>query len=240
MSEPEVIGDTTECCLNTVDDLLITFDNICITDHETNDNKCDYYKKLLDVLTTNFENYKKIVLQSKTLKEACVKCKIFKLSGQVIGPLIEKYIISNNGMKRELSSNRCGDCSINNTFIEIKISIGGKKHNKFNYVQLRMNHKIDIYILVAYYLHIDNIHEHGELFIFNIPKNDMKELILNYGNYAHGTKLKNGNISLNDLNDINNNKEYSIRPKYGSECWNALLKLRVKTIGVQLNQFRLP
>ena len=203
-------------------ELEIKLDNLFI------DNQKIEYKILLsELLNTNIDKYKKDVLNSETLKKACIKCKLYKLSGQQTGPILEKYIIQKNNLIKELSSDCVGDCSSDNVFIEIKISLGGNKHNKFNYVQIRINHNINLYILIAYYINLTNIDDLGELFIFKIPKNEIISLVLKYGGYAHGTISKNGKIELCDLNDKNNNKEYAIRPKYNDACWNDLLRYRV-------------
>ena len=55
-------------------------------------------------------------------------------------------------------------------------------------------------------------------------------MILLYGSYAHGTIEKLGKITKTDLDDINNQKEYSLRPKYGDKCWNYLLQFRIEEI----------
>jgi hypothetical protein len=60
----------------------------------------------------------------------------------------------------------------------------------------------------------------------------MKSLILKYGSYAHGTIKKLGKITYDDLNNINNKKEYALRPKYGDKCWTELLRFRVDEIVV--------
>ena len=62
-----------------------------------------------------------------------------------------------------------GDLHHNLMNFEIKISTGGKENNKFNYVQLQMNHDC-LYILTAYYISIDNVEKEGELFIFKLNK----------------------------------------------------------------------
>ena len=177
-------------------------------------------------------NYKNIIMKSTNLKKACINCKIYNLSGQQSGPLIERYIIKHYNLLKELSSDCVGDCSKNNKFIEIKVSLGGVNHNKFNYVQLRMNHEINIYLLIAYYLNNDNLTNNGELFIFNIKKEKMIDIIYKYGNYAHGTIKKNGYITMKDLIEKNNNNEYSIRPKYNDKCWQELLLYRVTVINI--------
>ena len=135
-------------------------------------------------------------------------------------------------MTKNKSSLCIGDLQHNQTNLEIKISMGGKDYNKFNYVQLRMNHNCE-YLLTAYYLSDDNVDTTGgELFIFKLNKTDMKKMILNYGGYAHGTIQKLGPITEADLNDTTNDKEYAIRPKYGDKCWGDLLQLRIDEIGV--------
>lgn len=132
-------------------------------------------------------------------------------------------------MIKNNSSSCNGDLYYNKTNFEIKVSNGGKEHNKFNYVQLRMNHNCE-YILTAYYVNNDNVETEGELFIFKLTKLNIKVIILNYGSYAHGTKQKLGKITEDVLENPTRDKEYAIRPKYGDKCWNELLRYRVKEI----------
>ena len=47
---------------------------------------------------------------------------------------------------------------------------------------------------------------------------------------AHGTIGKLGEITIEDLNDTTNQKEYALRPKYGDKCWIELLKFRIDEI----------
>jgi hypothetical protein len=80
------------------------------------------------------------------------------------------------------------------------------------------------------YINYDNIETEGELFIFKLTKINMKIIILKYGGYAHGTKQKLGEITIDDLENPTNDKEYAIRPKYGDKCWNELLQFRIQEI----------
>jgi hypothetical protein len=186
--------------------------------------------KLKNILHLSKCNHKKeIIKQSSNIKDAHIYCKVNQLSGQISGPLIEYYIKNTYNMSKNNSSLCIGDLKYKNKNIEIKISTGGKENNKFNYVQLRINHNCD-YILTAYYLSEKNIKNNGELFIFRLNKNNMKNIILKFGNYAHGTIQKLGIINKKDLNDHNNDKEYAIRPKYGDKCWNELLKYKIDNI----------
>jgi hypothetical protein len=186
--------------------------------------------KLKNILNISKCNHKKeIIKQSSNLKDAHIYCKVNQLSGQISGPLIEYYIKNKYNMIKNNSSLCIGDLKYNNKNIEIKISTGGKDNNKFNYVQLRINHNCN-YILTAYYISDENLKIMGELFIFKLNKFNMKNIILKYGTYAHGTIEKLGSITNKDLNNPNNDKEYAIRPKYGDKCWDELLKYRIDDI----------
>ena len=187
-------------------------------------------KYLYKILKYKNINHTKNILKLSSLKKAHIYCKINKLSGQISGPLIETYIIKKYNLIKNKSKECNGDCSMiyNNTIInfEIKASFGGIKHNKFNYVQLRLNHNIDYYIFTSYYLSNENVKKKGELFVFLINKTDIKNMVLKYGNYAHGTLNKNGKRTFETLND-DNKYEYALRPIYNDNCWNELLNYRV-------------
>jgi hypothetical protein len=185
-------------------------------------------KKILDKSSIS---HKDEIIQQKTLKDAHIYCKINELPGQVSGILIENYIKIKYGMIKNDASLCVGDLTPTDVNFEIKISLGGKSSNKFNYVQLRMNHSCE-YLLTAYYLDISNVNYRGELFIFRLSKNQIKPLILQFGEYAHGTIHKLGEITQSDLDDTNNNKEYALRPKYGDTCWKSLLHYRISEITI--------
>ena len=92
-----------------------------------------------------------------------------------------------------------------------------------------MNHECE-YILTAYYIHLSNIERCGDLYIFKLTKKNIKNLITKYGGYAHGTKHKLGKITEDGLDKISNDKEYTLRPKYGDSCWKELLQYSVQEI----------
>ena len=197
--------------------------NLSITDND------DIKIQLKHILWSSKCNHKIEIMKQLNIKLAHIYCKIHKLSGQITGPLIEYYIKNKYGMIKNNSSLCNGDLQHNQTNFEIKVSNGGKDNNKFNFVQLRMNHSCE-YILTAYYINYDNLETEGELFIFKLTKINIKIIILKYGGYAHGTKQKLGDITDDDLENPKNNKEYAIRPKYGDKCWIALLQFRVHKI----------
>jgi hypothetical protein len=186
--------------------------------------------KLKDILEPVVSHELEIMKQPN-IKYAHIYCKINKLTGQQYGALIEKYVQVKYGMTKNKTSSCTGDLQCNQKNIELKVSLGGKYHNKFNYVQLRMNHSCE-YILTAYYINIDNITCDGELFIFKLTKKDIKHIIYRYGGYAHGTKKRLGLITEADLENETNDKEYVIRPKYGDKCWLDLLNYRIDEISI--------
>lgn len=195
-----------------------------------NDSNNDSNKLLLkNVLDRSKIIHKNEIMKQITIKDAHIYCKINNLSGQVAGPLIEFYIKTKFNMIKNDASLCIGDLKMNEIDIEIKVSNGGKDNNKFNYVQIRMNHLCE-YLLTAYYLDSSNIDYEGELFMFRLKKEDIKPLILKYGGYAHGTITKLGKITKEDLDNVNNEKEYSLRPKYNDECWKELLQYRVVNV----------
>ena len=189
----------------------------------------DIKEKLKNILGISNCNHKVEIIKETDIKRAHIYCKINQLSGQVSGPLIEHYIKNKYGMEKNNASLCKGDLQHNQINFEIKISNGGKENNKFNYVQLRMNHDC-VYIFTAYYISIDNVENEGELYIFKLNKKELKDLIYKYGGYAHGTVQKLGKITEDDLDNQENDKEYAIRPKYGDKCWAELLNFRVQDI----------
>jgi len=167
------------------------------------------------------------ILKEKTLKGAHLYCVLNSVSSQQYGPFLEKYIRIKNKFVKNTSSGCNGDCSKNDMNAEVKASLGGANHKKFNWVQLRVSHDIQYYILTAYHLIDTNIETGGELYTFSVPKADMIELIQKYGSYAHGTLKEHGPITIADLKDEKNKKEYALRPSYGDKCWINMMKFRV-------------
>jgi len=94
-----------------------------------------------------------------------------------------------------------------------------------------MNHNCK-YIFTAYHIDYTNLINLGELYIFKLNKENIKTLIVKYGSYAHGTKKIHGKITMEDLNNSNNFKEYALRPKYRDKCWIELLNFRIDEITI--------
>ena len=187
-------------------------------------------KQFLDSCRSN-KIHTEIIMNLPTLKHAHIYCKYNNLTGQFTGPVLEKYIKVKYKMTKNKASFCNGDLKYNEINVEIKASNGGKENNKFNFVQLRMNHDCE-YILTAYYLDYTNLENSGELYIFRLNKENIKPLIVKYGSYAHGTIGELGEITIEDLDYTDNTKEYALRPKYGDKCWNELLDFRIDEIGI--------
>jgi len=184
-------------------------------------------RKLKDHLSHSSINHEQEILKESTLKNAHIYCVVNSVSPQQYGPLLEKYIRIKNKFVKNTASECNGDCSKDDKNAEVKASLGGGKHNKFNWVQLRVSHDIQYYILTAYYLTVKNVDNCGDLYVFRVPKDDMLLLIKSYGGYAHGTNKEHGEITVTDLNDEKNKKEYAMRPSYGDKCWMDIMKFRV-------------
>ncbi len=169
-------------------------------------------------------DHKGKIYEQATLKDACIYCKLHDdIRPQSYGTLIESYIINKYNVKKNDPAACIGDLCIDGTRnYEIKVSLGGNDHNKFNFVQIRMNHVCN-YLFIAYYLSAANINTNGELFVFKMTKDDIKPLILKYGGLAHGTTTKKGIITQESIDVTGNQTEYALRPKYGDACWKELI-----------------
>ncbi len=167
------------------------------------------------------------VMQLTTLKDAHVYCVLYGVSAQQYGPLLERFIRTNFKYVKNNANECTGDCSKDGKNSEVKVSIGGATHSKFNFVQLRPAHDCDDYILTAYHLCHDNVADEGDLYIFKISKTDIKKLIVSHGGYAHGTIKEHGAITSESIEVEHVIKEYALRPSINDDCWKALLPFRI-------------
>lgn len=163
------------------------------------------------------------IMNSATLKDAHIYCVVKKLVGQKYGFLLEKFIKNKFSYAGNKTEECKGDCSKLGVNYEIKVSLGGKTFNKFNYVQLRPRHECNMYILTAYHLTQYNVDDRGDLYIFRLTKDVMCDIIYKYGCYAHGSVSQHGKITM----PLNEDMEYALRPSYGSKCWMELMKYRI-------------
>ena len=92
-----------------------------------------------------------------------------------------------------------GDGHKNGINYEIKTSIYSK-NGRLNFIQIRPDHSIDYYIFCCYNLWEGDI---GKAFILKIPSEDLHKIFPQYSGYAHGTFLRWGKITENNLKDRN-------------------------------------
>jgi hypothetical protein len=198
-----------------------------ITKPVMTDAKTERVKRLKEQLSLSKVKHEDTVAKLPTLKDANVYCVLHSVSAQQYGPLLERYIRTKFNYAKNNSKNCTGDCSKDGKNSEIKVSLGGATHTKFNFVQIRPSHDCEMYILVAYHLSSENVESEGELYVFKVPKEAIKKIVVLYGGYAHGTIKEHGAITAESLNEEKSTKEYAIRPTVNDECWKALLKFRV-------------
>ncbi len=180
--------------------------------------------QLKNILMASTKDHKIPIMEETTLKDAHVYCLLNQISAQQYGPLLQYYIIQKFEFTPNKAKDTIGDCSKDGNNYEIKVSLGGSKFNKYNYVQIRPSHNIQYYLLTAYNLDEASINSGGSLSIFKVAKADMNTLLVNHGSYAHGTKKEHGaTITLEELNDPTNKKEYALRPCPNDKCWKDLL-----------------
>lgn len=183
--------------------------------------------RLKEYLKFSNVKHKDLIMKLDTLKEAHLYCVYYKLSSQQYGPLLEMFLQKKFNFIKNKAEECIGDCSKDGKNSEIKVSLGGETFAKFNFVQIRPSHECDNYILTAYHICDENVEEEGELYIFKVPKSDIKNLVMSYGGYAHGTMKEHGPITMESLNDEKNTKEYALRTKVNDKCWDALMAFRV-------------
>jgi len=202
-------------------------DNVCdlLESLDIESSKDNYIKRLKYHLSFAKINHEKTILAQKTLKEANVYAVINKISSQKYGTFLEKYIRTRFNYRKNKASDCIGDVTKDGENIEIKVSLSGAKHYKFNFVQIRPSHVCKFYLLTAYHLCVDNVEEMGELYIFKVPTEDIKKMVVSFGGYAHGTVKEHGPITTESLLEMS--KEYAIRPTFNDKCWKALLPHRV-------------
>lgn len=190
-------------------------------------NKSERINRLKDHLASSNVKHEIQIMKLSSLKEAHTYCVIHGLSGQQYGPLLEKFIRTKFNYIKNKAEDCTGDCAKDGKNSEVKVSLGGATHTKFNFVQIRPSHDCDNYILTAYHLSSENVESEGELYIFKVSKSGIKTIVSAHGGYAHGTIKEHGPITIESLNNEKIVKEYAIRAKINDECWKALLPFRV-------------
>jgi hypothetical protein len=96
--------------------------------------KTERVKKLKEYLTFSKMNHKNQIMKLATLKDAHVYCVIHNLSAQQYGPLLERFIYIKFNYNKNKAKDCIGDCSKNEENFEVKVTLGGATHTKFNFV----------------------------------------------------------------------------------------------------------
>lgn len=194
--------------------------------------KTKHVKRLREHLALSKVNHEYQVMKLATLKEAHTYCVIHNVSAQQYGPLLEKFIRTKFNYIKNKAEDCNGDCSKDGKNSEVKVSLGGATHTKFNFVQIRPSHDCETYILTAYNLSSENVESEGELYIFKVSKEDIKKFVVSFGGYAHGTIKKHGKITIESFNDEKSTKEYALRTTINDACWKALMPFQIPESGL--------
>jgi len=99
--------------------------------------KKECIKRLREHLALSKVKHEEQIMKLSTLKEANIYCVIHNVSAQKYGPLLEKFIRTKfNYNKNKAENCTCtGDLSKDGKNSEVKVSLGGANHTKFNFVQ---------------------------------------------------------------------------------------------------------
>jgi len=176
----------------------------------------------------NSKRTKQLMINAKTLLEKCILSREHSDRNSDIFERVIKHDLKLYNAPDKLS----GDASKNGVNIEIKCSTHSKNCT-FNYVQIRPDHNVQYYLLVGYNLfHTDPL---GKEYMFKIPSEDLYQIIVEHGHYAHGSKMNLPSI-ITLANMKGNGYEYALRvnpnaKKNGtkqSRLWETLLKYKVE------------
>lgn len=196
-----------------------------ITSNNVKDSETEKTNKMVEFVNSmrNKENFVDICNKETNLLYKCIFCKKY-LTSQQWSRLLEKHIKKTFSLNKAIDNISGDGLSKNNKKIEIKISLQDK-NGQFNFVQIRPDHNIDYYILLCYNLFETKF---GKIYWFLCPSKDLYELLPKYGDYAHGTKTRLGEIK--DDNIHGHNHEYVLRPNplikksKSKQLWDVLIE----------------
>jgi hypothetical protein len=164
------------------------------------------------------------ILEQKSLKDAFVFCKLKNVMPAQYGSLLEHYIIKKEeGMKKTKESGS-GDCEKDGVEYEIKVSFYSSAYDGFMFDGIRLNRKKVDYLLYAYLLNEETVDRLGELFKFKMMHDEMKDLVLKYGNYKGLTRKEIGASVAESLSEdsLNNRLVYKLNFHLNSPCWKEM------------------
>ena len=145
-----------------------------------------------------------IINKASTFTEKCILTKKYLTPQSTTMEQIIKKDLEMNDKKNQTS----GDATKEGTNYEIKYS-GHAKESKWNFVQIRPDHDVQMYLLLGYNMYDECDENLGKGYVFKVPAETMYDLIIKYGGYAHGTVDKLGKITKENLKG--RNCEYALR-----------------------------
>jgi hypothetical protein len=169
----------------------------------------------------------KILSQCRKENNTLYKCILCKhhLSSNQWSIILQEHLKNKFNIGHPIDNVSGDGLTQNKKNVEIKVSLGDV-NGQFHFVQLRPDHKVDSYLFMVYNL---NEHDIGKLYYFVCNADEVKQLIVNYGDYAHGTKTALGPICHQNLHG--RNSEYSLRPhplasqkNKQRKLWNLLVE----------------
>ena len=189
-----------------------------------------YLQSIVDEMRENSEITQENIIDEinaqSTLTGKCI------LARKYSGP---QSTVTEEMCKRDLGigpplNETSGDGRKNGINYEIKVSIHAKK-SAINFVQIRPQHDVQIYIFVTYNMYENELL--GNAHIFTVPSHAVYDMVIKYGGYAHGTKCVNGSITKENFGI--DNREYALRCKDPNaktgkcaQLWNELLNYEVE------------
>lgn len=203
-------------CMFNMEDLETCISNLSLKDEDEM-----YFIDIAQKLKSNVSGKIRCQQEQDTLKK-CLLCKYY-LSSNEWSVLMEKHVKTLFSLQKCIDSTSGDGCTKNKLNVEIKVSLG-TKDGTMNFVQLRPDHKLDFYILVAFDIH-ENLY--GRLYWFLCKPDELYKLIPEYGGYAHGSVDKLGRITEDNIKG--RNCEYALRPnprKKGKSnmLWNIMIE----------------
>lgn len=162
-------------------------------------------KQLIDKFRRqNRNNNKKEIIKKLEGESLLIKSIYLREYSSSQSTIFEKIIMNDLKLDEPIDE-ISGDASKKGNNYEIKTSIHDKK-SKFNWLQIRPDHKIDFYILIGL-----NVYEceMGRVYNYKVPATELYTLIHEYGGYAHGTCKIHGKITSDNF--IGKNCEYALR-----------------------------
>jgi hypothetical protein len=187
------------------------------------------FKQLKDNMVLRESGHQEKVMEQirncNSMEEKAILIRAFaKPQGKIPELIIKEDLLIDKPVD-ELSGDGCK----NGINYEIKYS-GHAERSKFNWVQIRPDHNVDYYILCGYNMYYDDLL--GKVFTFKIPAQDLYDLIVDYGGYAHGTIHENGKITKENLKGRGLLYALRVQPNAERETkcgrlWSRLLEYEV-------------